>query len=173
MEELLTKLAGGDLRSIGRADEVVAEVLDDLSLFGTVFGGMYNDDPVIRMRCADVCEKVSVLHPESLLSFKRELLGRVAAIEQQEVRWHVAQMLPRLELDVIEREQAVQILVGYLEDRSRIVKTFSMQALADLALVDSNLRPRVVALIQDLTARGSPALRSRGRKLLVKLMADP
>jgi hypothetical protein len=169
MADVLSKLAGGDRRSIGRADEVAADVLADLTLFGAVWKGMLGDDPVVRMRAADVCEKVSASVPECLVAFKEDLLGRVAAVGQQEVRWHVAQMLPRLELDEQERARAAEILVGYLEDRSKIVKTFSMQALADLALVDPALRPRVVALIGDLTETGSPAMRSRGRKLLAEL----
>ena len=170
MADVLSKLAGGDRRSIGQADEVVADVLADLSLFGVVWKGISSDDPVVRMRAADVCEKVSVSAPECLEPFKGDLLGRVAAIDQKEVRWHVAQMLPRLELDdEVERARAVEILLGYLEDRSKIVKTFSMQALADLAMADPSLRPRVVALLGDLTETGSPAMRSRGRKLLAQL----
>jgi hypothetical protein len=78
-------------------------------------------------------------------------------------------MLPRLDLDDEERARAVQILVGYLEDPSKIVKTFSMQALADLAAVDERLRHQVTALLQALTETGSPAMRSRGRKLLARL----
>jgi hypothetical protein len=169
MTGILSKLAGGDLRSIGRSNEVVTEVLADLSLFGAVFQGVFSDDPVVRMRAADVCEKVSVSHPECLRPFRRDLLGRVAAIEQQEVRWHVAQMLPRLDLDAEERACAVEILVAYLDDQSKIVKTFSMQALADLAEVDGRFRPRIVTLLQELTETGSPAMRNRGRKLLARL----
>jgi hypothetical protein len=169
MKEILSKLAGGDRRSIGRSGEVVADVLADLSLFGVVFQGVYSDDPIVRMRAADVCEKVSASHPECLSPLKQDLLGRVAGIDQQEVRWHVAQMLPRLDLDAGERSRAVQILVGYLEDRSKIVKTFAMQALADVALVDEALRPRIAALLIELTETGSPAMKSRGRKLLSKL----
>jgi hypothetical protein len=65
------------------------------------------------------------------------------------VRWHVAQMLPRLQLS---------------SDESRIVKTFSMQALAELAEGD-----RAVALGEDLSKTGGPAMRTRGRKLLDRL----
>jgi hypothetical protein len=166
---ILQKLSGGDRRSIGRADEVVADVLADLALFDAVFAGVYSDDPVVRMRAADVCEKVSARHPECLVPHKHDLLGRAAAIEQQEVRWHVAQMLPRLDLDAEERARAVRILTGYLADRSKIVKTFAMQALADLAQVDASLRPGVEALLLDLVETGSPAMRSRGRKLLARL----
>jgi hypothetical protein len=93
----------------------------------------------------------------------------VARSEQQEVRWHVAQMLPRLNLSAAERETAVSILTTYLDDRSKIVKTFSMQALADLAATDASLRPQVTVLVEELTRTGSPAMQSRGRKLLRQL----
>jgi HEAT repeat protein len=167
--DLLQKLAGGDRRSIGRADEVAAQVLDDLDLLDIVFEGILSLDPVVRMRAADVAEKVSAAHPECLRRFKAKLLGEIADLDQQEVRWHVAQMLPRLELSDEERAAALDILFRYLEDQSRIVKTFAMQALADLALDDQLLRPRVIPILQQLTATGSPAMRSRGRKLLEKL----
>ena len=98
MDGILDRLEGGDRRSIGRADEVVEEVLSNPSLFGVVFSGMLSDDALIRMRSADVVEKVTAKHPEYLEPFKAELIGRVAEIEQQEVRWHVAQMVPRLGL---------------------------------------------------------------------------
>jgi HEAT repeat protein len=57
----------------------------------------------------------------------------VAAIYQKEVRWHVAQLLPRLALTPRQQTQAVALLRGLLDDGSRIVRTFAMQALADLA----------------------------------------
>ena len=166
MHDVLKKLEGGDRRSIGRANEVVADVLDDPTLFGVVFNGMLSDDPIIRMRSADAIEKITVEHPEYLPPYKEKLIRQVAAIEQQEVRWHVAQMIPRLELSDQERTEGVEILMNYLDDKSKIVVTFSMQALADLALGDTDLRPRVIETLEQLTATGSPAMRSRGRKLL-------
>ena len=171
MAGILHKLEGGDLRSIGRADEVVAEVLEDLELFGAVYGGLSSEDPIVRMRAADVVEKVSAVHPGCLQPYKEDLLQRVATIQQQEVRWHVAQMLPRLDLDTGERDLVVDILLGYLEERSKIVKTFAMQALAECALTDERLRPRIVPVLRELTATGSPAMVNRGRKLLEQLDA--
>ena len=81
----------------------------------------------------------------------------------------VAQMLPRLELSPAERRQALDILLGYLDDESKIVKTFAMQGLADLAWQDPQLRTEVLPVLVKLTASGSPAMRSRGRKLLMQL----
>ena len=86
-----------------------------------------------------------------------------------QVQGHPAQMVPRLEWSQEERVVVVEILLGYLNDKSKIIKTFSMQALADLAEQDANLRPQVIPLLEELTRTGSPAMRSRGRKLLEKL----
>jgi hypothetical protein len=64
---------------------------------------------------------------------KSRLLGQRDATPQQEVRWHVAQMLPRLALTLGERDRAAATLIDYLRDPSSIERTFAMQALADLA----------------------------------------
>jgi hypothetical protein len=115
--------------------------------------------------------KITSLRPDLLQPYTRELLRKVAPIDQQEVRWHAAQLIPRIELNRIERRAAAEILSRYLRDDSRIVKTFAMQALADLAEGDAVLRPGIVRTINRLTRTGSPAMRSRSRKLLVKF--DP
>jgi hypothetical protein len=169
MDDVLKKLEGGDRRSIGRVSEVVAEVFNDPSLLEVVFNGMLSDDPIIRMRSADAVEKITAKHPEYLQPYKKKLIQQVAEINQQEVRWHVAQMFPRLELSKEEQAVVVEILLDYLNDKSKIVKTFSMQALADFAERDASLRFKVIQLLEGLTRTGSPAMRSRGRKLLEEL----
>jgi hypothetical protein len=170
MNDPLSQLTGGDRRSIGRVPEVVQQVLEEPTCFPALFEGMVHPDPVVRMRAADAVEKITTTHPELLQPFKERLIGQVAKSDQQEVRWHVAQMLPRLELDGEERATSIGILRDYLHDRSRIVKTFAMQALADFAERDAALRPEVIQLLEDLTRTGSPAMASRGRKLQRKLI---
>jgi hypothetical protein len=165
----LDRLKGGDRRSVGDVDQVIADVLDDPGLFDAVFRGMLDDDPIIRMRAADAVEKLTADHPEYLYPYKRELVEQVAGIDQQEVRWHVAQMLPRLEWSEEERAVVVEVLLGYLDDKSKIVKTFVMQALADFAESDADLRPQVIQLLEELVETGSLAMKSRGQKLLKKL----
>ena len=167
----VAKLGGGDRRSIGRSNEVVADILADPSLFDLIFDAISSDDPLIAMRAADAVEKVTARRPELLRPHKRRLLTELALIPQQEVRWHVAQMLPRLSLSARERRQAAEIVESYLDDRSAVVRTCAMQALADLAADDAKLRERVVPLLRDLTRDGTPAMRARGRKLLAEL--DP
>ena len=169
MHEILNLLTGGDRRSIGRVQEVVAEVLREPSLFGEVFYGMLSDDPLISMRAADAIEKITAQHPDYLQPYKDVLITQVASRNQQEVRWHVAQLIPRLQLDQHERDLLFEVLRTYLSDPSAIVKTFSLQALADLALQDDRLLPETVRLLKMYMENGSAAVRSRGRKLLQKL----
>lgn len=170
---LLERLTGGDRRSIGRSDEVVADVLREPSLLADLVAGLRDDDALVRMRAADAAEKVSARHPEWLAPHRRQLLECAAVAEQQELRWHLALMLPRLPLCGGERERVVALLKGWLADKSAIVRTFCMQGLADLARQDASLRARVIPLLRHLAETGTPAMQSRGRRLLAALGEAP
>src|SRR5690606_19897772 len=163
---VLDKLAGTDRRSTGRADEVAAEIAGDQALFDEVFAAILFDDPVVRMRAADAVEKASRQHPERLLPHKEALLGAVAEIQQQEVRWHLAQMLPRLPLDPSERDGAVATLDGVLHATSTIVRVDALEALAALARVNAELEAKVLRRLVEVLESGAPAEKARARMLL-------
>jgi hypothetical protein len=169
LNPILTKLVGTNRRSIGKSNEVVVEVIADPSLFKIIFEGMNCNDPVLRMRCADAVEKITIHYPEYLVPYKQQLINEISKINQHEVRWHVAQLFSRLDLTNDERSAVLDILSDYLKDKSKIVKTFSMQALADIAEQDKGLRSSIIKKLEVLTQEGSPAMKSRGRKLLSKL----
>ena len=169
MQDIIEKLKGGDRRSIGRSEEVVLEVLKNLELFDALIQGILNDDPVVRMRAADAVEKVTIDKHFLLQPYKDLILDEISKIRQKEVRWHVAQLLPRLKLINDEDEKAVAILKEYMSDESRIVRTFAMDSLAYFAERDPTLETWVITLIEELVEDGSPALKSRGEKLLIKL----
>jgi hypothetical protein len=59
----------------------------------------------------------------------------------------------------------------YLTDSSSIVKTFAIQALADIASKDLELYPWIKIHLTELTAEGIPAMKARGKKLLAELNA--
>jgi hypothetical protein len=169
ISELRAKLSGGDHRSVGGVDEVIADVVRDPTLFELVVTLMIAEDSLVRMRAADAAEKISREHPEYLLPHREFILDHAAGVAQQEVRWHVAQMIPRLCLSGTDVFRAHDILVSYLDDRSRIVKTEAMTALAWLAEREPDLLVSVLDLLRYLTATGSPAMESRGRRLLARL----
>jgi hypothetical protein len=171
---ILKLLEGGDRRSIGRADEVAALVCKDPGLFPELIAGLWSEDSVVRMRAADATEKFTRENREFLQPYKNELLGLMGEAKEQELRWHLAVMIPRLRLSARERQLAVSSINSYLEDRSSIVKTSALQGLADLAMstdADASLRPKVIELLRESTRNGTPAMKARSRKLLLQLEA--
>jgi HEAT repeat protein len=154
---------------IGRSDQVAAMVSKAPELFPELIAGLWSEDPLVRMRAADAAEKVTRKKRELLLPYKRELLGLMAETEQQELRWHLAAMVPRLWLKTRERQIAISSLNRYLEDGSSIVKTSALQGLADLAEDNPSMRPRVIEILREATRSGTAAMKARGRKLLIRL----
>lgn len=71
------KLRGGNLHSIGRVDEVAEDRIENPMLFGAVFEGLFDGDPVIRMMNADALEKASSSRPEHIQLFKRHLIAKI------------------------------------------------------------------------------------------------
>jgi len=169
MQDIIEKLKGGDRRSIGRSEEVVSEVRENPELFDSLIHTILDDDPIVRMRAADAVEKVTTDKKFFLQPYKELILDEISEIEQKEVRWHVAQLLPRLKLTQKEVQKAIAILKNYMSDDSRIVRTFAMDSLAFFAEKDPKLEAWVITLIEEMVEDGSPAIKSRGKKLLSKL----
>src|SRR5215470_2046903 len=95
-KDIVAMLKGGDRRSIGSSDRVVKLVSADARQFAALVRALRSEDLLIRMRAADAAEKVSRARPELLRRHKRELLALFAEATQQELRWHLAAMIPRL-----------------------------------------------------------------------------
>ncbi|HEY4904760.1 MAG TPA: hypothetical protein VIH89_14905 [Candidatus Sulfotelmatobacter sp.] len=167
-KNILALLEGGDRRTISSSDQVAELVSNDPKLFPDLIAGLWSPDSLVRMRAADAAEKVTRPHPELLQPHKKELLGLMAETQQQELRWHLALMVPRIQLNAKERQAVMPSLESYLEDRSSIVKTFALQGLADLAQDDPGIQSRVIEILCEATRNGTPAMKARSRKLLVR-----
>lgn len=161
----ITDFGAGDRRSIGMSNEIAASVLREPKKFAGVFAAMLSADPVVRMRAADAAEKVSRRKPELLRPFKRKLLQQAAEEQQIEACWHLAQMLPRLELKGGEVAEAAEALFSWMKSASHIVKVNAMQALADLAGQHAELKDEVALLVSSMKSAESAAVRARARKI--------
>jgi len=161
------KLSGGDLRSIGRANEIVRFIERNPKRFGEVVLLIFEGDPIVRSRAADVIEKVSKRHPELLKSYKTVILQNLGSFTQKEVRWHIAQIISRLNLNRAQSARAVRVLFKWLnEEDSQIVKVMCLQALFDLAQKFPVFISRVKGELERQKKMGSPAVRARIRKLI-------
>jgi hypothetical protein len=121
------------------------------------------------MRAADAAEKVTREPPQLLRPHKRELLGLLTETQQAELHWHLAAMIPRLELTLAECQKAANALQTFLEDRSSFVNTSALQGLADLPLQDREMRAGVIEKLCEARRNNPPAMKVRSRKLLARL----
>src|ERR1044071_4474606 len=92
-------LSGGDRRSLGSSGRLVSHVVRDPAMISEVLDLCSARDPVVRMRAADVLEKAQrKLQSSAFGPFRRKLMALARRATQPELRWHLSQMLPRLEL---------------------------------------------------------------------------
>jgi hypothetical protein len=136
---------------------------------------LWDDDPGVANRAADVLERIS-LHPSPALlgvlaEYKEPLLGLLPDARFIKLRWNLALVISRLALAVPEARRAASALQSFLDDRSSIVKTAALQGLADLTRHDPALLPAVLDLLRIQGRSGTPAMRARSRILLKRL--DP
>ncbi|XCA84274.1 hypothetical protein ABKJ26_04030 [Exiguobacterium mexicanum] len=163
-------LSGGDLRSIGHVDAVVAYVGNDPDRFSELMTGLTDDRPVVRMRSADAIEKVTRRHPKLLQAHQASLSQQLHRAIQQEVRWHLAQLMPRLTWTEDEAADIVQMLTDWIDtETSNIVIVNSLQAIFDLSAMHPRFRDELKVLLETQHETGSPAVKSRSKKLLQKL----
>ena len=165
-EDVRGLLRGGDRRSIGRGPQVLKRLKADPRLVGRLVAALGDADPVVCMRAADALEKASRRDASALQGHKRALLQLARSTAQQELRWHLAQMLPRLHLRPSERRAAARTLRLYQTDPSSIVRAFALQALADLAQGDPALRRLALRSLRQAVRIGTPAMRSRATRVL-------
>ncbi|WP_214763432.1 hypothetical protein [Exiguobacterium sp. s141] len=163
-------LSGGDLRSVGHVDAVVAYVGNDPDRFSELMTGLTDDRPVVRMRSADAMEKVTRRHPKLLRAHRASLFEQLQIVTQQEVRWHLAQLMPRMTLTEEEASGIVHVLTDWIDTgTSAIVIVNALQAIFDLSAVHSRFRDDLKTLLESQCETGSPAVKSRSKKLLQKL----
>ncbi|MBI3397519.1 hypothetical protein HY045_03525 [Candidatus Woesebacteria bacterium] len=167
MDYILRMLSKGDLRTTGASEEVINMALRNNSVVRLVVQGLKDDDPGIKMRSADVLEKIGSIEPRLLQPHKKTFLSVASKSEQQEVQWHMAQIISYLNLTPKELEFAKDTLLRYYNDSiSNIVKAFSLTALAQLSSKNEGLKPVVKILLDKAVKSGTPSIKTRAKKIL-------
>jgi hypothetical protein len=102
-------LMGGDRRSIGLANEVADLVRRQPKQVSRLIECLWDTEALLRMRAANAAEKLSRDKAVLLQPYKELLPGLMAEATQQEVRWHLALIIPRLQLSRSECQRAAEI----------------------------------------------------------------
>ena len=153
----------------GISGQVAAIVAQEPDLFPELMFGLLHVEARIRGLAADAVAKVAEENPGLLQPFKTEILGLMTEARPAIVRWHLAQLVPRLNLNRNERPRAIGLLRDYLEDRSAIVQVCALTSLVELAAGDRAMLEGLAEEMRGLAKTGSPADKARARNLLSKL----
>ncbi|HYD64885.1 ACT domain-containing protein [Azospirillum sp.] len=168
---LAERLRKGDRRTVGSAPGVAESVLMDPAQIPELVDCLFDEHAGVRMRAADALERVSRTH--DLTPYAERLLTEGAAIEQAEVRWHLAQILPRLALTEPQRWHAASLMGAWFRRaESRIVRTSALQGMVDLAEQNALLRDMAADMIRAALRSGIPSLAARARRILKPVQVD-
>ncbi len=167
---LRQQLSGGDRRMNHMVKTVIAQVNEPV-LFAELTQLVENENELVRMRAADAIEKITKRHPDWLQPYAHKLVNEWSSIEQQEVRWHIALLFPRVQLTQLQRQQVIKNLMAWLQPttKSSIVRVFSLQALFELKV--GNIGALLAEILDN--AATPPSLRTRAKKLFKQMSTQP
>lgn len=159
-------LQGGDLRSIGRANDVVA-VIKSQDEFDELFLGLRNSDRKVVMRTADAIEKVTLRKADYLQKHKQELMDIFQIAKNIELKWHLALLIPRLSLTENELDNTWHTLTKWAKDRdeSKIVRVNSIQGLFNLLKQMPELLQDFNLTLTEIQKENIPSINARIKKI--------
>lgn len=173
IDEIREILSGGNRTSVGRAAEVVAQALDSTPVLDAVYQLFFDNDPVIVMRSSYVAMRVAEQKPESVLAYLPELMSNLKSYKQQEIRWHIPQLLMHVSLTDSDRKLAYEVLMFWAEtDPSKIVAYYSLPTAAKFATEDQTLMTDFVPRLRVLSNSGAKSVSNRCKKIAKQLKID-
>ena len=163
-------LSGGTRTSVGQAPAVIKQVARSPEILDEIYGLFLDDDPVVAMRSSYVAMKVAEADPESTWGYKKKVLRDLPRYVQQEVRWHIPQLLIHMNLTRTERRKAYSAVMEWSEtDKSKIVAYYGLEAASQFVEVDGSLESDFVPRLRKLNLRGAASVSSRCRKIAKRL----
>jgi len=164
------KLTGGTRTSVGAADEVIQKFLKNTSGISSIYELFLDEDPVVAMRASYVAMKVAEQKPDSVEPFAKDLLKNLNLYNQQEVRWHIPQLLAHLNLTLAQRRKAYEVLMEWSEtDKSKIVGYYSLQTAANFAETDDKILQDFIPRLKKANKLGAKSIQNRCKKIAKQL----
>jgi hypothetical protein len=170
MASLKDKLSGGTRTSVGNADTVIQALLKNPSGLSEVYDLFLDLDPVVAMRSSYIAMRVAEKNPDSVKPFTKDLLKNLDSYTQQEVRWHIPQLLVHVDLTKAQKRRAYEVVMDWAEtDKSKIVGYYGFQAAADFAETDEVLLQDFIPRIRAANKTGAKSIQNRCKKIAKQL----
>jgi hypothetical protein len=170
MASLKDKISGGTRTSVGNADTVIQAFLKNPSGLSEVYDLFLDSDPVVAMRSSYIAMRIAEQNPDSVKPFTKDLLKNLERYTQQEVRWHIPQLLVHLDLTKAQKRRAYEVIMNWAEtDKSKIVGYYGFQAAADFAETDEVLLQDFIPRIKAANKTGAKSIQNRCKKIAKQL----
>lgn len=169
--EFIRLLLGKDLRRL-KGNSKAIEAVTDQGSFDELFKLIFHHERNLVMRAIDAVEKITAYRPEYLTPHKKQLLNVLHSADHKELKWHIAQLLPRIKLTENELDEVWHILSYWAlnPNESKIVRVNSLQGLFDLCVDNDDLKSQFHDIMTKMEHERIPSIQARIRKL--KRMQD-
>jgi hypothetical protein len=166
MNDLLDYLRGTDLRSIGKNEEILP-LINSQNVFDDLFLYLYDDNRAVRMKTIDIIEKITVKNNKYLKKHKGEIIEFCTSDENIEFKWHLAQLLPRLEYGKDEINNIWEILKQWALNKreSKIVRVNSLESLYTIKEKMEIFEVEFVEFLKELKKENIASINARIKKL--------
>jgi hypothetical protein len=148
---------------------VAREALADEAKLSELVGALADARGVVRHRAANALKKVQREQPAMLEPFAKPVLRAATHEQELRARWNLVELLGRLQLKGRDRALAIELLFEALGSDSAILSANAMQALADKAIQDPALLPRVLPIVEAALEDPGAAIQARARTVLRSL----
>jgi hypothetical protein len=165
-ESFIALLLGRDLRKLGKNNLVVRAVNDQQS-FDELFALIFHHERPLVLRAIDAVEKITLKRPEYLRPHKGQLMSVLKSADHKELKWHIAQLIPRIELSKIELIDVQHILAYWALNRneSKIVRVNALQGLFDLSKTHPEVKEDLAKVMSNLEQELIPSLQARLKRI--------
>ena len=164
-------LDGGHKNSLGKVPEIIAIVLADKTRLRELYTCLFDDDAWVRMRAADVLEKICREHPDWIVPYIDKIQTELSASTQPSIQWHIAQIYRQVPLTDAQRRSALQWLTERLQttEVDWIVAANAMDTLVTFTKDGFFPPAEAIRLLKLQQGHKSSAVIRRATKLLATL----
>lgn len=165
-ESFTSLLLGKDLRTI-KQNSIIVKTVKDQHSFDELFTLVFHHERPLVMRAVDAVEKVTINHPEFLAPHKTQLMSVLKSADHKELKWHIAQLIPRLPLSEKELTDVRHVFNYWVlnKNESKIVRVNALQGLFDLSTKHPEVKADFLHAIAALEHEPVPSIQARVRKL--------
>lgn len=159
-------LLGNDLRTI-KQNRIVIRSVQDQKSFDELFKLIFHHERALALRAVDAVEKLTVKRREYLQPHKSQLLLALKSADHKELKWHIAQLVPRLDLDRKEFEDVWHALTHWTRNKkeSKIVRVNSLQGLFELLRRNPEFKNDFDKTLASIEHEMIPSIQARIRRI--------